>query len=149
MPAQPGRFSARWLLHTPTYPDFGHMLSIDVEVLVVANNFNQSHNRVADQLHAASRYSVNTPMKRTGASAAPVKAEFFEKALEQIAQSTWEVQRECYATLLKIYSNIRSSLENPKFRRIPKTSKKLVSDVLNVLGGEDVLISSGFLDQGD
>jgi len=50
----------------------------------------------------------------------------------------------CTTTLIKIFSNILDHPEDAKFRKIKASSNVLRSNVLNIKGGEDLLLLAGF-----
>merc|ERR1712226_667078 len=60
-----------------------------------------------------------------------------QDGLRQIRGCDWAIAEPCYETILKILGNIAAAPEDAKFKRIPKSSKKICSNVLEVPGALD------------
>lgn len=138
IPTIPGRFSAEWAVRSLSVPTFSHELSVEFAVSDIA---------LPD-------LGVAVPAEaKEDCIVIPERCchdkEALAVALLQIRKSPWIVQEPCYTTLVKIFGNIRSKPDEPKFRRIPKSSKRIVADVLSVPGGRDALIASGFEEAED
>jgi len=145
MSPRPGRFSADWSIRSHSFPDMIQMLTVEFEI----------SEPVPLAIPAATPEEVSQDSAKSQADEAcadyddAVNCELLSSALLLVSKSPWTAQECCYSTLVKIFGNIRSKPTEPKFRRIPKTSKRIVEDVLSIAGGSNVLIAAGFEDCDD
>lgn len=149
MPPVSGRFSAEWAVRSPSFPDFSHALNVEFEVFEPSCLPTVIPAALETPQHNAERFTAIVDGCCPAELVPPQDAELLSAALLQVSKSQWSTQETCYTTLHKIFSNICLQPAEPKFRRISKTSKRMVADVLSVPGASNILIASGFEDCED
>lgn len=141
MPLATGCFDVQWAVECQSCPGFRQLLAVSFLV----REPTQASSVSCDESSLPTAEGTELPEAHPGM----LDTTLFRESMEVLRSNEWSRQETCYCTLLKILKNIRVDPEDPKLRRISKSSKRLVSDVLEVPGGSGVLVAAGFIENAE
>ncbi|GAX85007.1 hypothetical protein CEUSTIGMA_g12428.t1 [Chlamydomonas eustigma] len=102
------------------------------------------NNKSNQQMDSSSPKNVETHNKKIAAETRKKFVAVMEEKLLDYKHNHAQNIENCATTLIKIFSNILDHPEDPKFRKMKASSNVLKSNVLNIKGGEDLLMLAGF-----
>lgn len=156
LPSVPGRYSARWALTSESCPELRQCLAVEFAI----PGGREATAELLGHSAVGELAAPVAPVGPTGSAStatvpelllpeAPLDRELLASALERLRACEWERQEVCLRTLLRALRNAHAAPADPKFRRLPTSSKRLAEEVLAVPGGPELLMAVGFAEDAD